>query len=61
MKTSELIKILKASGKCKFIGHGKKHDEWYSEITDTHFYIPRHAKEMKKGTANQILKDAGLR
>ena len=60
MKTSELIKILKASGHCFFIGHGKKHDEWYSELTGIHFYIPRHAKEMKTGTVKQILKDAGL-
>ena len=61
MKVSELIKLLKKS-KCYLTEHGKEHDEWYSPITDKKFRIPRHqSKEIATGTANRILKDAGLK
>lgn len=61
MKVSELIKILKKNH-CYLTDHGKEHDEWYSEITGKHFRVPRHpGKEIKTGTLNNILKDAGLK
>ncbi len=60
MKTSELVKMLKKSG-CYLTDHGKEHDEWYSPVTQKYFRIPRHkSKEIAVGTANKILKDAGL-
>lgn len=60
MKTSEPVKLLKKN-KCVFVEHGKEHDKWHSEITGKDIRIPRHgSKEIPKGTANRILKDAGL-
>ena len=61
MKTSELIKLLKKN-KCHLTDHGKEHDEWYSPITGLYFRVPRHgSKEIATGTANAILKDAGIK
>ena len=61
MKVSELLKILKKN-KIRFIEHGVEHDRWHSDITGKDIYIPRHkSKEIPIGTANRILKDAGLR
>ena len=61
MKTSELTKILHSAG-CVLVAHGKEHDKWYSHITDEYFRVPRHpGREIAKGTANRILKDAGLK
>ena len=62
MKTSELLKILKKTGGCHMVEHGKEHDKWHSDITGKDFRIPRHpSKELKKGTAERILKDAGIK
>ena len=61
MKTSELIKLLKKTH-CRLAEHGKEHDKWYSEITGKTFMIPRHGgKEIPTGTANRILRDAGIK
>lgn len=61
MKTSELVKILKKGG-CYIIRHGKRHDIWYSPKTGNKLEVDRHgSKEIATGTANTILKDAGLK
>lgn len=61
MKVSELIKLLKKN-KSYLVEHGKEHDKWHSDITGKDFRVPRHpSKELPTGTANQILKDAGLK
>ena len=61
MKTSELIKKLKAAG-CYMIRPGTRHDIWHSPITGKDFEIWRHSgKEVPTGTANKIMKDAGLK
>lgn len=61
MKVSEMIKLLKKNN-CYFIEHGKEHDKWHSDITGKDFRIPRHpSKELATGTANNILRDAGLK
>ena len=61
MKTSELIKQLKMAG-CSLVMHGKLHDKWHSDITGKDFMVPRHkGKEIKTGTAERILKDAGIK
>ncbi|MFV0527109.1 MAG: type II toxin-antitoxin system HicA family toxin [Lachnospiraceae bacterium] len=61
MKVSELEKKLKKHG-CKLIQHGSSHDEWYSKVSGKTFMIPRHkSNELATGTANKILKDAGLK
>lgn len=62
MKVSELIKLLKKSGKCYLVEHGKEHDKWHSDLTGKNFMVPRHkSKELPEGTMNAILKDAGLK
>ena len=61
MKTSELIKKLKAAG-CRLVERKTNHDLWSSPGTGKEFLVPRHpAKEMHSGIVNSILKDAGLK
>ena len=60
MKTSELIKMLKAHG-CVLKHHGSNHDVWISQNNNL-IIIPRHSsKEIPKGTAESILKQAGIK
>ena len=62
MKTSELIKLLRKSGKCRLVRHGSRHDIWESDITGKTFTVPRHPNgDIPVGTANSILRDAGLK
>ncbi len=62
MTVSELIKILKKTRMCHLVEHGKEHDKWHSDITGKDFRIPRHpSKEIKPGTLDRIMKDAGIR
>lgn len=61
MKTSELTKMLKKHG-CYIVEHGTEHDKWHSDKTGKDFRVPRHkSKEIPTGTADSILKDAGLK
>ncbi len=61
MKVSELVRMLRHNN-CYLVEHGREHDKWHSDITERDFRVPRHmAKELPTGTANSILKDAGLR
>ena len=60
MKRSELIKILKRHG-CRFVEHGSKHDMFYSPVNDQKFVVWRHVKDIPKGTAAQIFKEAGIK
>ena len=61
MKTSELIKLLADAG-CRKVREGENHEIWYSPLTEKKFQVWRHtSKEIPAGTANKILKDAGLK
>ncbi len=60
MKTSELIQKLKNIG-CTIVRHGGNHDVWHSPKTGKDFTVWRHNKEIPTGTANKIMKDAGLK
>lgn len=60
MKRSELLKLFKKNG-IKFVEHGARHDHYYSPISGKMFPVPRHKTEIKTGTLNSILKDAGLK
>lgn len=60
MKTSELIKLLKQAGFKKF-DEGARHTEFLNPTTGKKVYVWRHKKEVPTGTANKILKDAGLK
>lgn len=61
MKYSELEKMLKAAG-CTVYREGKEHQIWYSPITKKTFPVGRHRTEdVRKGTLNSIMRDAGLK
>lgn len=61
MKIKELERKLKAQG-CYFVKHGKRHDLWYSPITQSYFPVPRHgAKEVPDGTLDDIVAQSGIR
>lgn len=61
MTVSEMVRKLKKNG-FRLKNHGKEHDTYRNDDTGAEVQIPRHpSKELKTGTANQILKDAGLK
>lgn len=61
MKYSELHKILKEAG-CYILREGSNHPIWFSPITQKTFPTSRHeGQEVKTGTLNSILKQAGLK
>lgn len=61
MKVSELTKLLRKAG-CQLLSHGGEHDFWFSPVTGKEFMVPRHSsREIATGTANKIMKDAGLK
>ena len=61
MKPSELKRLLRKAG-CYKKMEGGNHELWYSPITGKTFPVPRHdAKEIASGTAEKIMKDAGLK
>lgn len=59
LKKSELLKVFNKN-KIEFIQHGKRHDIYYSPITNKKFPVPRHATEIATGTLKAIMKEAGL-
>ncbi len=56
MKRSELERLLTDAG-CICERHGGRHDKWINPKTGKTDWIPRHAKEVPKGTALSILKN----
>ena len=59
MTKRELEKLLKEAG--WEIISGTRHDMAVKDGTSTKIPIPRHRGDIPKGTANNILKAAGLR
>ncbi|WP_373496152.1 type II toxin-antitoxin system HicA family toxin [Aquiflexum sp.] len=61
MKVSEILKILTKDGWYLF-KNGKKHDLYRHPTKPGQIPIPRHqSQELRKGTEQSILKDAGLK
>lgn len=60
MKTGELIKQLKEHG-WKLVRHGHRHDLYAKPGCKDSIAVQRTKGEVPKGTANKILKDAGIR
>ena len=61
MKTSEIIRKLKADG-WYFDHHGGDHDQYRHPTKPGQISIPRHtSKELRVKTADKILKRAGLK
>ena len=60
-KVSEIVKMIKKETHCYMIREGANHEIWLNPDTGEEFPIPRHySKELPKGTANNILRKAGL-
>lgn len=60
-KVSEIVKKIKRNG-CYKIREGREHEIWFSPATGEELQVPRHyAKELPTGTANSILRKAGLK
>lgn len=60
MKYSELYRLLEAHGWT--ISYGKRHHKYVHPDFDWFIPVPRHpAKEVPKGTLNEMLKKAGLK
>ena len=61
MKASELTRLAKKNG-CQIKKHGGEHDIWVNPKTGGTARIPRHqSKEVATGTADQIMKNLGLK
>jgi predicted RNA binding protein YcfA (HicA-like mRNA interferase family) len=54
----ELLAILRANG-CVFVREGSRHPIWESPVNGRRFPVPNTIKS--RHTANEILKQAGLR
>ena len=61
MKVSELTKLAKKN-KCFIKRHGSEHDIWVNPKTGGTVNIPRHhSKEIASGTAQNIIRELGLK
>ncbi|MBQ9607457.1 MAG: type II toxin-antitoxin system HicA family toxin [Lachnospiraceae bacterium] len=59
---SEIKRQIKKRTKCYVLREGSNHEIWLNPDTGEMFQIPRHSsQELPIGTANSILKKAGLR
>lgn len=60
MKPREMIKLLQDNGFVE-VSHNGSHKKMFREETNTVVIVPVHSKELKKGTEQAILKEAGLK
>jgi len=60
MTPKQMIKLLKANGFVEVRQNGS-HKLFENPISGRVTIVPYHAKDLKRGTEQQILKDAGLK
>ena len=60
MTSKEMVKLLTKHG-FDWIGGNGSHRKYYNKATDRTVIVPYHSAELKKGTEQKILKDAGLK
>ena len=60
IKPREMIKLLKENGFVEVSQNGS-HKKMFNSKTNKTIIVPIHSKELKKGTEQAILKDAGLK
>lgn len=61
-RVSEIVKQIKKHTSCYLLREGGNHEIWLNPDTGIEFQVPRHyGKELPTGTANNILKSAGLK
>ena len=60
MTPREIVQLLERNG-FVFISSNGSHRKYYNAETETTVIVPFHSKELKKGTEQNILKQAGLK
>lgn len=60
MKPREMIKLLEANG-FQLVDSNGSHHKYRNKTTGKQTIVPVHAKELKKGLEQAILKQAGLK
>lgn len=60
MKPREMIKLLEANG-FQLVDSNGSHHKYRNKTTGKQTIVPIHAKELKKGLEQAILKQAGLK
>lgn len=60
MTPREIVKLMESAGFVHIGGNGS-HRKYYQESTGKTVIVPFHAKDLKKGTEQGILKQAGLK
>ena len=60
MTPREMIKLLKSNG-FEEIGSNGSHRKLYNPQTNKTVIVPYHSKDLKKGTEQGILKEAGIK
>ena len=60
MKPREMIKLLIDNGFVEVSENGS-HKKMFNSTTNKTIIVPMHSKELKKGTEQAILKEAGLK
>ena len=60
IKPSEMIKLLKKNG-CIIVSQNGSHVKMRNQETGKQTIVPLHNKDLKKGTEQTILKQAGLK
>lgn len=60
MKPKEIVKLLKSNGFKEKSQRGS-HLKLYNSNTNVTVFVPIHAKELKKGLEQAILREAGLK
>ena len=60
MTPREMVKLLEANG-FELVGSNGSHRKYRNPITKKQANVPFHAKDLKKGTEENILKQAGLK
>lgn len=60
MTPREIVKLLEANG-FEFISANGSHRKYYNPQTNKTAIVPYHSKELKRGTEQNILKQAGLK
>jgi mRNA interferase HicA len=61
MTSKEMIKFLKKNGFKWVEGGDGSHRKYFNEETNLTAIVPFHNGDLKKGTEQRILKDAGLK
>lgn len=61
MTPREMIKLLRKHGFIRKRQNATSHIKMYNPVTKVTVPVPMHAKELKKGTEQGILKQAGIK